>query len=177
MSFNRLACALPAGLSGAAHRPCGSIPAVNDRRQPPLWGGWGCARFRNMVRVLPQQQRLELPSLHCSQPCLSGKRKLCHKAGGFLNGIVLPKRNKEVILAAQECADIWRAGRKPVIGGNRQYHRTVVTQMRLYCHCYRCIGDAAGELAQRVAGAGCHQQKIQSASVGQLALPAPPNAR
>ena len=100
-------------------------------------GRLGLRPIPHMVRVLPQQQRLELPSLHCGSQCLSGKRKLCHKAGGFLNGIVLPKRNKEVILAAQECADIWCAGRKPVIGGNRQYHRTVVTQMRLYCHCNR----------------------------------------
>lgn len=48
-----------------------------------------------------------------------------------------------------------------VVGRDRQHHRAGVAQMGLDRHGHAGVGDAVGQLAQRVAGAGGDQQHIQ----------------
>lgn len=79
---------------------------------------------------------------------------------GFAVGVILGERDKIIVLAVQELAQIFRTSGKPVVGGDGKQNRASVAQMGFAGEADGRIGNTVCQLAQGISRAGRNDEGI-----------------
>ena len=107
------------------------------------------------------QQGLELPALQRQLHGLGQQAHIRHQRAGLLLRVVLPEGHKIIVPPVEQLSQIPGVGAQSVVGGHGQHHRPGVAQMRLAGKGHGRVGNAVGQLCQRVARTRGDDQQIQ----------------
>ena len=118
-------------------------------------------RYSVLLFLLPQQHRLQLFSIQRRFCCLGNPRHIRFQRLRFFQRIILTKGDKKDISPSHELQNISAAGTQPVVGGHRNEHRALISQLCLCRHGHHGIRDAACQLTQGISGAGSNNQQVQ----------------